>query len=123
MGKNETLTNNTMTNPKEIITVIHKASYMVPMYAVTDAGLEHVEDFRIDFCKGNKEDQAVERRVGFFTETLIATAKKFLEQNNDGPLASKETVMAIIKLEEALLWIGKRAEDRKNRGVQGSYRQ
>lgn len=102
--------------------MVHKASYMVPLYGVTDQGLEHAEDYRIDFCKGAKDDPKVNRQVGFFTETLIAVAKRYLEENNVGDLSSRETSMAITKLDEALMWIDKRAQDRKARGVQATYK-
>jgi len=111
-----------MVNPKEVTTVILRASYLVPVYGITDQGLEHMEDYRIDFCKGNKEDPQVERRIGFLTETLLATCKQYLEENNRGDLFSRETSMAIIKLDEALMWLNKRAEDRKTRGVQSTYK-
>lgn len=110
-----------MINPKEVITVIAKSSYNVPLFGVDSNGLYHAEDYRIDFCKGNKEDPAVRRQVGFFTETLIATAKKYLEENNVGDLASVETGIVIQKLEDVLFLINKRSQDRKNRGVQGTH--
>jgi len=37
-------------------------------------------------------------------------------------MASRETSMAITKLDEALMWIDKRAQDRALRGVQGTYK-
>lgn len=56
-----------------------------------------------------------------FTETLIKVAKTYLESVNVGPMSTRETSMAITKLDEALMWIVKRAEDRKLRGVQSTY--
>ena len=35
-------------------------------------------------------------------------------------LPSRETSIAITKCEEALLWLGKRTQDRKARGVEGT---
>lgn len=107
--------------PQKIDIVLLGAAYRVPVYSVTDEGLIHSSDQEIKFCKGNKEDASVPRQEGFFTETLIAAAKKYLEDANVPPLATRETAMAITKLDEALLWIGKRAADRKARGVQGTY--
>lgn len=111
-----------MTNPKQIIVVTPKAQYDVPVYKVTNEGLEDAGIYRLDFCKGSKDDESIPRQTGFFTETLIAVAKKYLEENNVGDLATRETSMAITKLDEALMWIQKRADDRKERGVQGTYK-
>lgn len=111
-----------MRDPQDIVVIQDKSTYDVPLFQVTNEGLKHVEGgFLLKFCKGNKADDNAFRQEGFFTETLIAAAKKYLEENNVGDLASRETSMAITKLDEALLWIGKRAADRQRRGVQGTY--
>lgn len=111
-----------MKDPQIIETVVEKSTYSVPQYQVTTEGLQSLDvPYLLKFCKGNKADESVPRQEGFFTETLIATCKKYLEENNVGDLASCETSMAITKLDEALLWIGKRAADRARRGVQGTY--
>jgi hypothetical protein len=111
-----------MKNPKYIATLHEKSTYLVPTYQVTNDGLQHYDDQTIHFCKGNKEDESVFRQSGFFTESIIETAKRYLEENNVGDLSSRETSMAITKLDEALMWLGKRAEDRQLRGVQGTYK-
>jgi hypothetical protein len=110
-----------MKNPREIIEVIDGASYLVPTFKVTNNGIENGAQLQILFCKGNKDDDTVFRQEGVFTETLIQTAKAYLERVNVGELASRDTSMVITKLDEALMWINKRAEDRKLRGVQGTY--
>lgn len=110
-----------MTDPQDIRVLEPKATYGVTQYRVTNEGLESIDHIELKFCKGNKVDESVFRQEGFFTETLIAAAKKYLEENNVGELATRETSMAITKLDEALLWIGKRAADRQRRGVQGTY--
>jgi hypothetical protein len=110
-----------MKDPQEVVVVEPKATYEIPAYMVTSDGIDEVGVYRIEFCKGNKADESVHRQVGVFTESLIAAAKKYLEENNVGDLATRETSMAITKLDEALLWIGKRAADRQRRGVQGTY--
>jgi hypothetical protein len=115
------LNKNYMKNPKVITTLREKSTYMVPTYYVDNEGLQDANPFEIQFCKGNKEDESVFRQPGFFTETLIAVAKKYLEENNVGDLASRETAVAITKLDEALMWLNKRAEDRALRNVQGTY--
>lgn len=110
-----------MQNPKAITIETPKSTYGVPVFEVTNEGLVDAGIELVRFCKGNKEDESVPRQKGFFTETLISVAKKYLEENNVGDLASRETSMAITKLDEALMWIQKRADDRALRGVQGTY--
>lgn len=110
-----------MKNPQAIEVIEPKATYLIPTFKVTNEGMVDGDGFLLKFCKGNKEDENVLRQEGFFTETVIAAAKKYLEENNVGELATRETSMVITKLDEALLWIGKRAADRAARGVQGTY--
>ena len=111
-----------MKNPKLIETIIDGATYSVPTYKVTNDGIEDGSGIDIVFCKGNKEDESILRQEGVFTETLIQTAKQYLESVNVGEMATRETSMVITKLDEALMWINKRAEDRKLRGVQATYK-
>ena len=111
-----------MKNPKLIEPVIAGATYKVPTYKVGNEGIEDGSGIEIVFCKGNKEDESILRQEGLFTETLIQTAKEYLETVNVGAMASRETSMAITKLDEALMWIDKRANDRKLRGVQATYK-
>ena len=111
-----------MKHPQAIETVVSGATYFVPTFIVTDNGIEDGDGIEIVFCKGNKEDASALRQEGLFTETLIKTAKQYLEDVNVGDMSSRETSMAITKLDEALMWINKRAEDRKIRGVQATYK-
>jgi hypothetical protein len=111
-----------MKNPKLIETVIEGATYKVPTFKVTNQGIEDGAGIEIVFCKGNKEDSTAFRQEGLFTETIIQLAKQQLETVNVGPMAVRENSIAITKLEEALMWLNKRAEDRKLRGVQGTYK-
>jgi hypothetical protein len=110
-----------MKNPKILTTAQAGATYDIPTYKVTNEGIQDGLGITIQFCKGNKEDETVFRQEGVFTETLLQVAKEYLESVNVGPLANREASMAITKLDEALMWINKRAEDRKLRGVQGTY--
>lgn len=110
-----------MKNPKLIEPIVAGATYRVPTFKVTNDGIADGEGIDIVFCKGNKEDENALRQEGVFTETLIQTAKEYIESVNVGNMASRENSMAITKLDEALMWINKRAEDRKLRGVQGTY--
>lgn len=96
-------------------------SFHVPTYLVTNEGMQDGQGAIINLCRGNKQDEAVPRQEGVFTETLLQICKQYLEGVNKGDLASRETSMAITKIDEALMWIQKRADDRQLRGVQGTY--
>lgn len=110
-----------MKDPKIIETVTDKSTYSVPTFSVTNEGIIDADPFVLMFCKGDKSDESKTRQTGFFTETLLETCAEYLRQNNVGELASRETSMAITKIDEALMWIQKRADDRKRRGVQQTY--
>lgn len=110
-----------MKNPKVIQEVEKGATYIVPTYYVTNEGIQDGSGIEIVFCKGNKEDENAPRQEGLFTETLIQTAKQYLESVNIGEMATRETSMAITKLDEALMWINKRTEDGILRNVQATY--
>lgn len=111
-----------MKNPKLIEAVKEGATYRVPTFKVTNEGMVDGDGIDIVFCKGNCEDESFLRQEGVFSETLIQTVKTYLETVNVGSMATRETSMVITKLDEALMWINKRAEDRKLREVQGTYK-
>ena len=52
-------------------------------------------------------------------DTVIEAAKLILEGLNK-QFPSRETAMAITKLDESLMWLEKRTKDRQKRGVEGS---
>ena len=110
-----------MKNPKEIEVVLPGAIYAVPTFVVADEGIIDGEGKLIYFCKGDKSNPEAFRQEGLFVETLIQLCKESLEYVNTGNLATRETAMAITKLDEALMWLNKRSEDRKLRAVQGTY--
>lgn len=111
-----------MKNPKVLETVIEGATYKVPTYKIDNEGIKDGSGIDIVFCKGNKEDESALRQEGVFTETLIQVAKQYLESVNVGAMATRETSMVITKLDEALMWIDKRSNDRKLREVQATYK-
>lgn len=109
-----------MRNPKVIVPVIEGSSYLLPTYKVTNEGIVDGEGLTLKFCKGNRQDESAFRQEGLFTETIIQTAKAYLESVNVGGMATRETSMAITKLDEALMWIEKRTQDRILRDVQAT---
>jgi len=110
-----------MNNPRVIETIVEGATYKIPTYIVTENGIEDGEGIIIKFCKGNKDDASALRQEGIFTETLLQVGLQYLQSVNVGELASRDTSLAITHLEDSLFRIGKRAEDRKLRGVQATY--
>lgn len=111
-----------MRNPRAIIELEAGYNYIVPIYQVTNDGLSEFNEVGIfDFCRGDKSDASKPRQNGFFVETLIETCRQRLSAVNVGELASRETAVAITKLEEALMWLEKRSNDRKIRNVEGTY--
>lgn len=110
-----------MQEPRLVQEIIKGATYKVPTFKVTNEGIQDGAGLEILFCKGNKLDESAFRQEGVFSETLIQVVKEYLESVNVGELATRETSMVITKLDEALMWINKRSEDRRLRGVQGTY--
>ena len=96
-------------------------TFEIPTYKVTDNGLEDGEPMIIKLCRGDKSDASKPRQEGVFTETLLEVCLQYLQGVNKGELATRDTSITITHIEDALLRIGKRAEDRKRRQVQGTY--
>lgn len=97
-------------------------TYEVPTYKVTNNGIEDGAGMKIALCRGNKLDENAPRQEGVFTETLLEVCLQYLQGVNKGELANRDTSIAITHIEDALLRIGKRADDRKRREVQGTYK-
>lgn len=95
--------------------------FNVPTYKVTNEGIQDGEGTTIKLCRGDKSDESKPRQEGLFTETLLQVCVEYLQGVNVGPLANRDTSIAITEIENALLRLGKRAEDRKMREVQGTY--
>ena len=110
-----------MINPKQIDILKEGVSYIVPIYAITNEGAKDSEPYILNMAKGDKSDESKFRQTGFFTESLIQVAIVHLKAVNQGELTTRETSLAITKLEEALMWLNARAEDRKLRNVEMTY--
>lgn len=59
---------------------------------------------------------------GAFVETVLSAALQRIEFYQDSKFRSKENAMAITKIEEALLWLNKRTQDREERKVEGTHK-
>ena len=71
----------------------------------------------IKFQKGPVKENGLN---GLFHEDLIIILIDRLTSLNDSEYRCKENSCAITKLEEAQMWLRKRTEDRRNRGVLGT---
>ena len=111
-----------MINPREIMTKHPGATYFVPVYEMTTEGLELVSRETIQFVKGAKDDPNVFRQRGFMTETLLETCLQYLNDVQFGNLADEDTQGAIADIQSALGKLAARAEKRKARGVQQTYK-
>ena len=99
------------------------AVYTVPQYdvvqgiGIVDCG----EPLEIHFVRGSKlAEEDVSQRRGTLHEHLLTTMIHDLSFKNT-LVPSRESALAITKLEEALHWLRQRSIDRAIRGVQGTY--
>ncbi len=60
---------------------------------------------------------------GITDQALIAVVLDRLRSFNDGPYRCRENSVIITKLEEAMMWMEKRGNDRARRGVEGERKQ
>lgn len=72
---------------------------------------------KIHFQEGPIKENGVN---GVANEDLLVMVIRRLQGFQDSPYSCRENAMAIIKLEEALLWLRKRTMGRENRGVEGT---
>lgn len=73
----------------------------------------------IQFQKGPRNDP--EARHGVLDGDLLEIVRDRLRAFQAGPFATRENACALTHIEEALMWMNKRAEDRAERGVLGTY--
>lgn len=72
----------------------------------------------IEFQKGPRNDP--DARHGVLDTDLLEIVRDRLKAFNDGPMATREGYLALQHVEEALMWLNKRAEDRAERNVLGT---
>lgn len=73
----------------------------------------------IEFQKGPRKDP--ESRHGVLDSDLLEIVRDRLKCFQNGPYATRENACALTHIEEALLWMNKRTEDRIERNVLGTY--
>ena len=105
-----------MTNPKTI-TRLSSHTYELPVFKITENGLEPIEPVVIKFCKGSKDAPV---HSGLITETLIQLLVDHLESVNE-VVPSDYTTRMIEHLKSALEIADERIKDRQARGVFQTY--
>ena len=72
---------------------------------------------QVQFQKGPIKEVGVN---GVMNEDLIAMVIDRLQSFQESDYKCRENAVAITKLEEALMWLRKRTQDREDRGVEGT---
>ena len=72
----------------------------------------------IEFQRGARKDENA--RHGVLDGDLLEIVRDRLKAFQNGPYATRENEMALMHIEEALLWMAKRADDRAERNVLGT---
>lgn len=73
---------------------------------------------QIQFQKGPIKEVGVN---GLMNEDLIVMVIDRLQSFQESEYKCRENAVAITKLEEALMWLRKRTQDREDRGVEGTH--
>ncbi len=73
---------------------------------------------QVQFQKGPIKEAGVN---GVMNEDLIAMVIDRLQSFQESEFKCRENAVAITKLEEALMWLRKRTQDREDRGVEGTH--
>jgi hypothetical protein len=76
---------------------------------------KHGRNCIISFQNGNPDDGI----NGISNEALLAIVEDRLQGFQQGPFPSRETAVALTKIQEAMMWLQKRTRDRFARGVEG----
>lgn len=84
--------------------------------AVFDGSNQQVEQCILNFQNGGLKEVGAN---GITDQALIAIVLDRIRSFNDGQFRCRENSMVITKLEEAMLWMEKRSNDRARRGVEG----
>lgn len=76
-------------------------------------------EYVIEFQRGPRKDPNA--RHGVLDEDLLEIVRDRMRAFQAGEFATRENALALTHIEEALLWLNKRKEDRAARGVLGTY--
>jgi hypothetical protein len=92
---------------------------------VITGGYSEGPGFRITWQDGPLIDPITEQPLGqngAFLQTVLGVCIRRLAAFQESPMRSRENAVALTHLETALLWLNKREEERKERGVVGTHR-
>lgn len=102
------------------IKFVNSHTVQVPLYKVTNEGIEVVGERLIHLVKGSKETEEG-RQTGFIADDLLILCKEYLTAANK-VVPSKETEAAIVHISTAIGLLEQRQLDRKKRGVAQTYK-
>lgn len=108
--------------------------YRLRVHQITDSGFDELyaddvvkeetgleDTVYLQFVRGSKNGEGVDRYDGITVEQLLLTCKLRLEAVNKGDLYTLTTAAAIKSIEAALTAVTARTVDRQNRGVLATY--
>lgn len=116
------------------LNTIQKTDNLNTVYAVDTIGAgnaNHVYNVIVTNGQGEETPYAISFQNGpryeadsihgLLDEDLLEIVRDRLKGFQSGDYACHENEMALMKIEEALMWMNHRKEDRKSRGVLGTY--
>ena len=95
------------------------AYHVYGIYAAGDDPRASIGIRAIVFQKGPRKDP--EARQGVLDEDLLEIVRDRLASFQAGEFSCRENACALHHIEKALMWLNRRKEDRKERGVLGTY--
>ncbi len=84
---------------------------------VSDKGLQIPKETKIQFQKGPRKEEGSTH--GVIDTDLLEIVRHRLQCFQAGPFSSRENACALTHIEEALMWLNRRVEDRIERNVLG----
>jgi len=102
---------------------VNSHQYILNEFTVGPKGLVLADKRELKIVRGSTviAENVVEKQDGILVEQLLEVSAEYLRSVNVGEMRSRETSSAITKIEEALMWMKKRTDDRAGRGVLGTY--
>lgn len=85
---------------------------------VSDSGLAEPKEQKIEFQKGPRKEEGSQH--GVIETDLLEIVRDRLKSFQAGPYSSRENACALTHIEESLMWLNRRVEDRIEREVLGT---
>lgn len=99
----------------------HKYKIVVTAWTKdSELGASPAEVCELNFQNGGLQEVGAN---GITDQALIAIVLDRMRSFNDGQFRCRENSMIITKLEEAMMWMEKRGNDRARRGVEGERKE